>query len=397
MNVTQNRLVLVYSIALITGLIGVYFSYHTDLTSSNAWRKWGNDQAWVGDSARLLALYLLAVLLITTSFRAGRKRTEKTYTIQINLRNIAVTAIFFTTALALNFYYYPIYFEKELLRTTDTYLSMADIELVKLDYYGQVYKPFFSYIFYALALWIGIILPTFLILLDGFKEDHRKAMISIRTLSDTDPGVHLEAKWNDEDSIHQFKQTVSDLGKRNQDCVQALRLIVQRYLPALLVVIIGYTIFNILLSDAAISPGKHLVKTQTAEAKSSFGWIIIIFLVICIIFIMMFARLFNSYRYSIEESIQSLKDFVSNKSLSYEYDEIVLAASEKWDIRLKNVALFIGQTLISSGSLSLPILITFAASVSWAGINGYADELIPITLRDIVTEKFIRESGNPTP
>ncbi len=392
MVVSRNQLVLMYTASLIVGVMGVFFSYHTDITSSLAWIKWGNDQAWVGDSVRLISLYLLALLLITTSFRAGRRRDEQSFSLTFGIKNTTISLVFFLTVLILNFYYYPIYFEIELLRTTDTYLSLSDIELVRSNYFEQVYKPFFVYFFYSFSLWVGIILPTFLILVDGFFEDYKKANESIIKLPEyLLPCLNDLEKRKDGNNLSSFKQVVSDLGKRNQDVILKLRFLVQRYLPALLVVIIGYVVFNILLSDTAVGTNKELVQAQTPEAKSTFGWVIIIYLFIFGVFITMFAKVFNSYRYEIEEQIYSLNKFVSNNSLNYEFDDIVRSVTEKWDIRYKNVAVFIMQTLISSGSLSLPILITFAATISWAGISGYADELIPISIQNLIDEYFTRD------
>jgi len=385
--VSAGRLTLIYSGALGVGLVAVFLAYHTELTSSKAWMSWGGGRAWVGDSVRLLMLYCLAVLLVKTSFRAGRGRDEVDYGISISPLNIVVVCIFVLTLVVLNFYYYPLYFELELLKTSGSSLSPADIALVKSDYFSQVYKPFFIYFFYAFALWIGIILPSFLVLLDGFFDDIKRTKDAIDRLASSEICCRFKQNWREQDSLDQLKQALWEMQVLSDECVTRLRCVVQRYLPALLVVVTGYVMFNILLSDAAIGPDRQFARSQTDIARSSFAWIVIIYLVIFTLFIHTFYRAFSAYRYAVTESIDCIKAFTLTKSDSYLYGELIECRTEKWDISNKNNSAFIFVALIAPGSLSLPALLLFVGTFFWGALQ-YGEQLAPILILEFIENTF---------
>lgn len=199
--------------------------------------------------------------------------------------------------------------------------------------------------------------------------------------------VNLKKKWKQKDSHDLLRQTLSDLQVLNDDCILGMRHLVQRYLPALLVVITGYIAFNILLSDAAIAPDRQLARAQTAEARSSFGWIILIYLLIFIVFIYKFATVFNRYRLAVKDAIDGIRELVEDRSPSYEYRDIIQERTEHWDINRKNLPNFIVTTLVTTGSLSLPIMILFLG-VLVSAIVQYSDELVPISIMNFINEKF---------
>lgn len=192
MELSMRNLVTIFAAATLVALGGVYLAYHTNLTSSNAWIKWGNDQAWVGDSFRLLVLSIFALLLVTVSFNVGRKPHDRFYRIYFTWKNIAIALIFFITVTWLNFYYYPIYFELEVLSNKFGYFTTSELSTIEANYFDQIYRPFFAYYFYALPLWCFIILPTFLIFLNGFSDDYRRLLAALEQLRTDKTNAFIE-------------------------------------------------------------------------------------------------------------------------------------------------------------------------------------------------------------
>lgn len=103
MKLKVSSLIRLYITSCVIGLIGVYFSYHTLIFSSTAWIKWGNGQAWVGDSVRIITLCFFALLLTCISYRPQRDELFSGYFISNRISNWVIFFVFLLTIIFLNF------------------------------------------------------------------------------------------------------------------------------------------------------------------------------------------------------------------------------------------------------------------------------------------------------
>lgn len=391
--INKHKLALFFLLSAIVSLAGVYFSYHTEITSSTAWGKWGNNQAWVGDSARLISLYVFATFLVMISFNRNKPKNEDHYIIDISICNFLISVIFIATATILNFYWYPLHFEDELIGNKSGLLSSSDIDLVREQPFEQVYKPFISYYFYALGLWVGIILPTFLIFIGGFRSDYKLAKYYLKKLKTYKSKERFDQCFLNDSSVLSIQEVLSEMGDIKDSYETSLRNIAQRYLPVLMLVFIGYALGNVLLTDIEIRGDQTLVPTQTDEARSTFAWIFLVFLVICGVLVFYFSKLLSGYLESLEYKLKEIKDYVSADKYSFLLKEEVKKKEDIWTLKQKNLLSYVWETVFKSGSIYIPLLATIAL-LSWQFIiEGHWMELIPLELQRMIEEKFLRNSG----
>lgn len=391
LTLTRRQLLIMFLVSMLVSLAGVFFAYHTEITSSNAWIKWGNDQAWIGDSFRLLVLTSFASLLILVSFSVERPEDNIAFQVKMNTLNILFVLTFIVVVTLLNFYYYPIFFKTELLDNNKyNYLSQIDLQAIKDDNFGQVYKPFFAYYFYSLPLWCFIIMPTFLIFLDGSITDYQKLChIVDRIKTDKRIAFTDQNKSLDKEAAA-LEQELSDLREMNDDCILAFRTIVQRYFPGVLLVLIGFTLGNLLLSDHLMVGGRVLVPAQTPEAQSSIAWVIILFLIICSILIGILSYRFNQYRQSLANRLDLLIFEVKKRKMHHQYRDAIKDDSEKWDLRKLPVLTFLFTTLVNTGTIYLPLLLSIWISLLAFVFNDHYDTLIPISMKQFFVEHLTR-------
>jgi uncharacterized membrane-anchored protein YitT (DUF2179 family) len=307
--------------------------------------------------------------------------------------------VFFLTVTALNFYYYPIYFEQDVLRNTFGYLSAADMLTVKANYFDQIYKPFFSYYFYALPLWCLVILPTFLIFLNGFGEDYRILKTSIDALSTERKVAFVEGARSDTEEMLALKEELSHLKRLSKTCIHNLRMLVQRYLPVLLVVLIGFGLGNLLLTGAIKAGTSVLAPIQTKEAISSFAWIIVIFVAICALLFIYLVRLFSEYRQALSLRVDRLLDEVTRRNLNHTFWDTINDDSKVWDTREIDILPFLLSTLINRGVIHLPILLFATMALFAFVVNGYLQAITPLSVQEFFQKYFVRpqppSSGAP--
>lgn len=391
LTLTRRQLLIMFMVSTLVSLAGVFFAYHTEVTSSAAWIKWGNNQAWIADSFRLIVLTSFASLLILVSFSVERPEDNIAFHITINTRNILFILIFLGVVTLLNFYYYPIFFKTELLdNNKHNYLSQIDLQAIKADYFGQVYKPFFAYFFYSLPLWCFIIMPTFLIFLDGSITDYKNLCYIVDRIKSEKRMAFTDQNKSSDQEAEALEQELSDLREMNDDCILAFRTIVQRYFPAVLLVLIGFTLGNILLSDQLMIGDRVLVPAQTPEAQSSIAWVIIIFLIICSILIGILSYRFNQYRQSLAKRLDLLIFEVKKRKMHHQYRDAIKDDSEKWDLRKLPVLTFLFTTLVNTGTIYLPLLLSIWISILAFVYNDHYHTLIPISIKQFFFEYLTR-------
>lgn len=392
-----GQLVATFAVATVMALLGVFLAYHTNLTSSNAWIKWGNNQAWVGDSFRLLVLSIFALLLVTVSFNVGRKPQNRIYRIYFNWRNLGIATVFLLTVTWLNFYYYPIYFELEVLSNKFSYFTASELLDIEVNYFGQIYKPFFTYYFYALPLWCFIILPTFLIFLNGFIDDYKCLLAALEQLRADKRVAFIEKKRNRSKEMAELKSELSGLEKLSKQCVECLRMLVQRYFPVLLVVLLGFGLGNLLLTGAVTVGDKMLAPIQTREAISSFAWVIIIFIAIFSILFYYLIKSFDQYRSILASRIDRLLDEVESRKLDHGFWDLIQERSKSWDPREIDILRFLMSTFINRGVIHLPILIVVTLALFTIILNGYFQAIIPLSVEEFIQKYFLRDQPTPLP
>lgn len=371
---------------------GVYLAYHGPWISSDAWRQWGNDQAWIADVTRLLFLSVLATFLVSVSFLRRCDEVPDSYCLKLDYVNIPIFAVFLAVVSSLNFYYYPPHFEAELLKNRYGYLSSGTIKLIQIDYFGQVYKPYFAYFFYSFGLWCGIIMPTFSIFIKGFITDSRKVK-RFQDRIESYPAIEQFLEKHAEDAkLDSLNAVLSDLGDLRDGCQHSLRNLSQRYLPAIFLVFISHVLGSIVLAQGGEFAGaQDYVSTMTVEARSSNSWVILIYIVICIGLVSYFSYLLSNYLSVLEKKLGELRLHVSSTGYSYEYKEAVKAREVDWTLKEKNIISYVYETIFKSGSIYIPLLASLALLCWQYVVIDHMDVLLPKTISDWIKETFLRQ------
>lgn len=195
----------------------------------------------------------------------------------------------------------------------------------------------------------------------------------------------------------ELKSELSGLEKLSKQCVDSLRLLVQRYFPVLLVVLIGFGLGNLLLTGAIKVDGKMLVPIQTREAISSFAWIIIIFIVICSILFYYLIKAFDQYRSILTSRIDRLVDEAESRKLDHSFWDLISERSKSWDTREIDILPFLLSTFINRGVIHLPILLFLTLAIFTFILNGYLQVIVPLSIEEFLQKYFLRAQPTPTP
>lgn len=234
--------------SLIVGFLGTYFSYNGPLSSAT-WRYWSED-AWLKDGARLLLVFIFANAILflinfskaegTTNHDSDSSQYRRGYRYECIV--IAIALIFL---LIFNFAISPPSFHDELLvrldEDKDTQKAERIRQLIENDYFNEIYKPYFVYIFHSTSFWIGLSLSTMLSILRGFLPDWKDLTDVRKDIKETcndseEPAPEAGAKpILDLDKIVLIKVKLSFFNAK-------LRDISERYMPIGFIIIIGLLI-----------------------------------------------------------------------------------------------------------------------------------------------------------
>ena len=168
LKLTWLEVVVWFSAILVVSTLGTYLSYHGPL-SSETMRAWGNRQPMNPvnmDVLRLVlgflaALYILWGMGVFSSKREGRERLL----LSLPLRRYEWWACVLGTGLLLVFalVFQPLYgFRQDLVRLR--------IE-VPANTFQQITRPYLAYVVYMGGLWLGVVLPVFLLLVRSISLD----------------------------------------------------------------------------------------------------------------------------------------------------------------------------------------------------------------------------------
>lgn len=376
--VSIRWLVLLNILSCVIALVGVYYSYHTDLTSSISWIKWGNNQVWVGDTLRVVTLCVFSILLLSVSYKPRQINAFEGYKFKATSLNISISLVFIVTVCYLNFYYYPSYFEQALLNNKFGFLEEGDIKRIKENYFTEVYKPYFVYFFYSAGLWFGIILPTFLMFINEFRADLISTKLKIKLVEDYDLITEFVKLYRSNNSPTSIKESLKKLQGLLYAAETSLKNLSQQYFPTIMVVFLGFAIFNILLSSIGLDGNKVLVESQTVEVKSTFGWIIIIFIVIFLIFMSLFTTALGRYRDIVDSNFDALYSYLIQSDYSHEFTDVVIEKREKLRLSNKNIITYIINTILKNGSIHIPLLAILTTLLFGLVVKDNFEELLPL-------------------
>lgn len=156
-----------YAVSIVIGTLGSVLSY--TVNGSDAWRWWapGSD-AWCFDAVRLVVLMAISLLglwgMRVLPPERANVETSGPLRMPLKIPEKAILLVLAVTLLGFNFYVLPRNFVKD---------------LVALRYMGSlgfsnICRPYFTYIFYLAALWIGSGWPVLLALIRLSQVDWKR-------------------------------------------------------------------------------------------------------------------------------------------------------------------------------------------------------------------------------
>jgi uncharacterized membrane protein len=160
---TWPRLVAWYVVAIVVGSLGSYFAYTPPLTS-DAWRKWYPIRnPWAVDALRLLIAALLALFILWALGALDRHNDRLRERI---LRGwvVLIPVAILLASLGMTFGYLPQKFIAEL----------AARRWRGLITFRTIYLPYFPYAAYTMALWFGVVMPPFVVILFRLRMDFQR-------------------------------------------------------------------------------------------------------------------------------------------------------------------------------------------------------------------------------
>ncbi len=393
-----RKLIWLLAGATVVSFLGVYVSYNGPWLTSTAWQQWGHDQAWKADATRLVFISVFAAFLLLVSFLRRCQGVPEYYGLTLDAKNVAVFSVFLVAVCWLNFVYYPENFYKELLLNKYGYLSPDTLNNIKQDFFNEVYLPYFAYFFYSYGLWCGVILPAFIIFIRGFIYDYAKAKSALEEIQNYAAIRIFEEEFSQSKSPLAMDFVLTKLDDIKDHSQYALRNLSQRYLPAIFLVFIAYTLGSIMFSQGTgFDETFDYVSTMTTEARSSNSWVILIFVIICAVLVVYFSVLLSNFLDVLEYKLDDLSNHIDRgqesigKELYVKYKKDIKDAQKNWTLKERNLIIYVYETIFKSGSIYIPLLASIVLLI-WRQylVSENVDVLLPTTIIEWIEENYLR-------
>lgn len=239
---------------------------------------------------------------------------------------------------------------------------------------------------------MGIILPTFLIFVNGFISDYSSTKKTVDKLIEYDEVARFSDLHGKNKEISSLEEVLSELDGYVDSIQFQLSGLAQRYFPTIMVVWVGFGVFNILLSSRGIGENIELISSQTDEARSTFGWIIIIFFVICVAFIGSFAGIIQRYRKKLLAKLWNIDDFLESEKFDYQFKDLARKKRKSIPVINGDILVFSTQILLKSGSFHIPLLAALTSFIFYMALGNNFEDLLPIEINNLIKKYFTRES-----
>jgi hypothetical protein len=160
---TWRRLIAWYAVTIVIGALGTYLAYNPPLTSE-AWRNWYPIRnPWAVDTLRLLIAAVLA-LFVLWALGALDGHNDRMRERILDRWAVLVPPAILLAAIAMTLGYLPPKFIAEL--TARHYTGPIT--------FRTIYLPYFPYTVYTIALWFGVVMPPFVVVLFRLRTDFRR-------------------------------------------------------------------------------------------------------------------------------------------------------------------------------------------------------------------------------
>jgi len=355
--------------------VGTRLAYGGPL-SSDAWRCWSGPNAWERDVARLVVASILALFMLwNMDAFAGEWKDQKDHYLFFRLRRyewvtlLLVIAVLLLVTLQVNRQDFRTGLPARAALQQSAYCR--DIESrVSANQFGQILKPYFPYLLYVFGLWIGVVLPVFLVLLrrlradwEHWKESRSRLDDSVKTLSQS----HLNSP------------TFETLLLAFQDHIIGVKEVAERYVPVLLAI-------SLILLYEQLTTSKQTVTPPAVELGKLALWLLLgPVLIACVT---MVAIGYQNAAHKVESGFRILVRASVKSSGSAELVDRIVRARAKlmWD---ESPASFV-LSVAKSATISIPLLLTVTAYVlhSLSGPEGWIGIFIPKAVINFVKNIF---------
>jgi len=332
---TRRGVLLWFLLVLVVSTLGTYFSYH-GVFSSEASRQWAKHQRAnpiTMDVSRVL-LSAGAALLIVWNLGVfnARRTSEEPDLLCIALRRYErwIFGIVTTLLLASAFVFQPLYgFKKEVI----------DLGLPSQPAFDQLVKPYFPYTLYMLGLWVGIVLPVFLVFIRSLVSDVDRGKRSREVLGTNRGDVNVTQLV--------FQQFVADF----EDYFIFLKEAAERYLSVFLLLIIVLWVEQITpLESSATHFASEIVKTIL--------WVFWIPAMLLSVYLLV--KVYDDARSPVMSVLSAFAKNLRNEPDKHELFTRVI--DKRIELSDRGGATFL-KTVVINGRVSVYLLITVASPV----------------------------------
>jgi len=356
-----------YLIMAIAGGIGTFLAYNGPL-SSEAWKMWSGQEAWIRDILRVLACSLLALFMIWSlsilSSRSNRKEPAICEELQRHERRLFI--LFTVTLVLISPFLIQSFVDGLPAVATKRNLPVPP------KTFAEIVLPYFPYSLYMFSLWLGLAFPVLILLL-------RRAVIDWSNLRELQ--LKLEAS-RPSDNIAPSETTteaVQRLIAVFQDYVINLKNVGQRYFPILLAVSL------ILIYEQLTSTGKTVTPFAGDVGKIALWLLLGPSLIICVVFVAL--RYQNAARI-VDEYLNSFIKLAVNHPEKGEPLETALDARSTlmWD---HSPTAFV-FSVMKGTSVSILFLVAVTSYVlKTIKADGWAAIFVPTAIVDLLKRIFL--------
>lgn len=344
-----------YAAAVCLGAVGTIIPYL--VMRSPAWVTWSGSQAWIVDIVRLvtaaaLSLFALWNLRVFPTERlAPEERSVVLGRIQRPERLAAVGSVLILTAAVF-------------LPLAQSFIDGLPGRSYKGPYdFKTIYLPYFPYLLYIFAIWVGLVLPLLVAMARALRADWKRwgsARRDLQAAFSPTPGERVGSE--DELDAAEFAM---------QNYTVRLKAVAERYVPLLLAVAL-----------ALLAEQRTALHGSTTGAATEFGkaflWLLLAPSLFACVAVVAFGyqnallRVERSLRAKLKRAI-AVKDPLTERLLR-ERTQLI------WD---RSTAGFL-LSVLKSGGISIPLAIGLIGLVvkSLSGDVNWFDVLVPAKVRE---------------
>jgi hypothetical protein len=358
-----RKVVLCYVAMIAASASATYLAYNGPL-SSDAWRNWSTEKAWLRDTLRAAVSAAFALFMLWNLTGAPRRQLDR----RSDLRMLGfrrgewwLLGIFAVLLIAMAFYWLPHAFIEGLIARGDRGPWS----------FSRIWKPYIPYLFYILILWIGIASPVLVCLIRNIRLDWKWWKTAREPLNHACRRLETAAPASIED--------LEGLERTFQDYVIDLKNLGERYVPVVLAVCL------VLLYEQ-ITTSKETVTPLAVDIGKVALWLLLG--PTLIIFIFSVALGYQSSARKVDAVYQKSVGLIAKAASKKGVAEKLLTARKDlmWD---HTPAAFV-LTVVKSASVSITLLLAVTIYVlnTIAGPEGWLGVFVPRPMVEFIKRVY---------